>query len=129
IMGMADGNQILVGDSVHDTLRYREKYMSCFTSFQATVKHGLRIPIYQFVEENHPGLNTQQPEAFKAVQKVEPKLTKLVAYYFAHAIRNRKFFLERKGYSEAKTGAILLYFLASDSVEKSEATEVNEPYY
>jgi class 3 adenylate cyclase len=35
IMGMADGNQILVGESVFDTLRYREQYMASFRPFAA----------------------------------------------------------------------------------------------
>jgi class 3 adenylate cyclase len=45
VMNVADGNQILVGESVFDTLRYREKYMSAFKHYPATVKHEVKLPI------------------------------------------------------------------------------------
>ncbi len=68
IMDKADGNQILVGRSVYDTLRYREKYATAFKSYQATVKHGTVLDIYQFVSEGVSGLNTETPQAFKLVE-------------------------------------------------------------
>lgn len=34
IMGLADGNQILVGQSVYETLRYRERYSNSFKGFR-----------------------------------------------------------------------------------------------
>jgi class 3 adenylate cyclase len=94
VMDMADGNQILVGESVFDTLRYREQYMSAFRAFSATVKHGVQLPIYQFVSNGQCGLNTEVPQAFQ-VKKTDPVLVKITAYYFAHAIRHKDFLLEK----------------------------------
>lgn len=62
VMNKADGGQILVGRSVYDMLRYREKYATAFTSFQTTVKHGVTLDIYQFVSAGFEGLNTVPPQ-------------------------------------------------------------------
>jgi class 3 adenylate cyclase len=123
VMNMADGNQILVGESVFDTLRYRERYMSSFKHYPATVKHGVQIPVYQFVEEGHAGLNTDIPQKFRIPERVEPNLDKLVAFYFAHAIGNRTFLLQRR--NESDKGVVALYLLAKDSEEKAKAAENN----
>lgn len=125
VMSMADGNQILVGEPVFNTLRYREKYMKSFEPFQATVKHGLQIPIYQFIENGHLGLNTAVPQIFKNPEKIEPKLSEVAAYYFAHAIKNRAFFLAKKGTIKEFTATILLWLLARDSVMEAHATETD----
>lgn len=127
VMSMADGNQILVGETVYDTLRYREKYMSAFRGYEAEVKHHVRIKVYQFIAEGHIGLNINTPEAF--LQVSEAKLTKLVAYYFAHAIKNRSFFISKLDHTDAYPSTVLLWFLARDSVSKSEATDINKPFY
>jgi class 3 adenylate cyclase len=129
VMGMADGNQILVGEAVFDILRYREKYMNSFKTFRATVKHGLQIPVYQLIDVESSGLNTTIPQAFQVPEKQEPKLSRTAAYYFAHAIKNRSFFVEMKDNLLAEAGTILLWFLAEDSKEKSRLTEIDEPHY
>lgn len=130
IMGMADGSQILVGQSVYETLRYRERYASSFKPYHGKIKHGSHISVYQFTEEGHSGLNIDVPQLFKTSIYVEPKLTKFAAYYFAHAMKLRPFFLERISMSDAYPSAIVLWLLALNSVEKSEAiSEVNRVYY
>jgi len=68
VMDMADGNQILVGESVFDVLRHREKYMSAFKEYKATVKHGVEISVYQFIGGGHVGLNTRPPEVFQVAK-------------------------------------------------------------
>lgn len=127
IMSMADGNQILVGETVYDTLRYREKYMAAFRGYEAKVKHNVRMKAYQFIAEGHIGLNINTPEAF--LQVAEPKLIKLVAYYFAHAFKNRSFFITKLFPLDAYPSTVLLWFLARDSVSRSEATDINRPSY
>jgi hypothetical protein len=94
IMGLADGNQILVGQSVFDILHARESYMPFFTSFQATVKHGEPLWVYQYIDGSKFGLDTHIPDSF--VELSESKLPSRVARYFAHAIKNRGFFLPRE---------------------------------
>jgi class 3 adenylate cyclase len=39
IMSAADGNQVLVGDAVYETLRHREHYMNKFRSHSVLQKH------------------------------------------------------------------------------------------
>lgn len=66
IMNLADGNQILVGQAVYDTLRHRERYQSTsFRFYRTTVKHGTEISVYQFVAEGYDGLNTDPPARFR----------------------------------------------------------------
>src|SRR5713226_8089092 len=43
IMNTGDGNQVLVGESVFETLRYREKYMQSFKTSSTTAKHGISL--------------------------------------------------------------------------------------
>ncbi len=130
IMDMADGNQILIGPAVYETLRYREKYESAFKSFYKTVKHGVGVTVYQFVKEGFTGLNIDTPEAFKGSVYTEPQLSRFAAHYFAHAIKQRPFFLKRISLSDAFPSAIILWLLSLDSVAKSEATgEVDRTYY
>ena len=120
IMDKADGGQVLVGSTVFDTLRQRERYLSSFRAFTAHGKHGITFPVYQFMSKE-PGLNVSIPSVF-VVKKREPeKLTKRAAYYFGHAIANRDFLRTRKSDpTRDYTAAILLSFLAEDSVNASE---------
>lgn len=128
VMNLADGNQILVGQSVYDTLRYREKYMHLFDEYVATVKHGVKLPIYQFIQMGHSGLNTDVPTMFQIPEKSNPKLSKTAAYFVAHAMKNRSFILEHLAGNRSEYGTtILLWFLAQDSERSSEATEIETP--
>ncbi len=125
IMDKADAGQILMGQTVFESLNQREKYMSKFRPHEATVKHGQKIRVYQYVQEGLLGLNTLPPSIFIPRVQEEPKLTKFAAYYFAHAIKLREFLrvTDRGEYPKVQ----LLWFLASDSVEKSEATDIHPP--
>jgi class 3 adenylate cyclase len=127
IMNTADGNQILVGDAVFQTLRHREKYMNSFKSFTATAKHGVSFPVHQFIEP-HPGLDFAEPSQLRPPKEEEPRLTRLAAYYFAHAIKNRESLRALNTRSHVSDPAtVLLAQLAEDSVGFSEATEI-DPY-
>jgi len=121
IMDKADASQILVGHTVYDVLRQREKYFSSFRAFSATGKHGINFNVYQFLSKDSPGLNMDFPTAF-AVKKSEPaKLTKLAAYYIAHAQTNRDFLQSKKNDSARNYAAtVLLSFLAADAVKISD---------
>jgi hypothetical protein len=123
IMSLADSGQILLGQAVHEILVGREKYMNTFREFQGVDKHGNKFPVYQFIADA-PGLNTDTPSQFKLKAKIEPKLSKLIAYYLGHALQNRDFLY---GSKEAPcfdyAAPILLYLKALDSVEKSGSSE------
>lgn len=120
IMDLADGNQILVGESVFDTLRDREDYgKQSFQRFQTRVKHGREITVYQLVRDGHDGLNTNIPRAFQVDEPKEPNLSKTVAYYFAHAIRHQRSLLAKLEQGEATTGIVTLWFLAVSAYRRS----------
>jgi class 3 adenylate cyclase len=90
VMNAGDGNQVLVGDAVFETLRYREKYMQGFKSHQAEANHGMRPRVHQLIEPS-TGLNILTPSEFKNEPRTEERLDKFVAYYFAHAIKHKDF--------------------------------------
>lgn len=126
IMSQADGDQILVGQSVYDTLRVRESYMKSFRSYTAIAKHGLRFAVHQYIASAE-GLNTDIPQAFAPINPPPQKpvlLTKFAAYYIALAIKLQEFFLSKKELTAWEyTATPLLYFLTYDCVGKSEASE------
>jgi class 3 adenylate cyclase len=124
VMSLADGNQILVSQSVFDTLHVREFYMPLFRSYQTHVKHNTPIEVHQFIDPASPGLDTNIPSAFKpleqTIEKTEPKLSLIVACYFALAIKHREFFLQHKGGLFA-IKVISLWMLAGDSASEIQA--------
>lgn len=124
IMDKADGGQILVGRSVYDTLKYREKYASAFKEYKAKVKHGTVLDVYQFVTEGFVGLNTDTPQAFKALEapmsEPEPRMPLRIACYFALAIKNRPFFLSHTA-GAVSVKIILLWLLSGDAENEIEA--------
>jgi hypothetical protein len=126
IMDKADGSQILISQTVHDELQPSEKYMGNFKLFEARGKHGLTFLVYQYVAKDCPGLNCETPSEFVKKIAAEPKLTKKAAYYFAHAIKLKKFIIGKmKLGQENYSLMILLWFLAEDSHSKSYATEIS----
>ena len=128
IMDQADGSQILVGQTVYETLHPREKYMDSFRTFQARGKHGISFPVHQFVMKGLPGLNNDVPSVFAVAKAETPKFTKLTAYYVANAWAAREFLRSRHDdVTREDIATILLYFLAEDCVIKSETPEHDRP--
>ena len=122
IMDKADGGQILVGSTVFDTLRQRELYMSAFRGYAATGKHDVTFPVYQYLAEQTPGLNVAVPSSFITKKQEPARLTKFIAYYFAHAIANRNFLVSRKGDAlRNEVATVLLSHRAHDSEAQSDA--------
>jgi len=127
IMDLADASQILVSSTVYENLHPRKKYYRAFSGeLKKEVKHGLVLRIHQLVEKDMTGLNVDMPSSLLPTPKApepEPELPKLTAYYFAHAIKNEKFILNK---ARAQGGyydnwlKLLLWFLASDSKLTSE---------
>jgi len=129
IMDKADASQILVGSAVYDILKQREQYFSSFREFGATGKHGIKFSVYQFLSEDSKGLSNSIPTIFAEKKAYPIKLTKFAAFYLAHATSNRDFLLSRKVDPTRDYNAIvLLYFLAEDSVSKSETKPYEEAH-
>jgi class 3 adenylate cyclase len=61
-MDLADGSQILAGERVYNSLKFRENYPGKFRHYPATVKHGRQLSVYQFIEEGNAGLNLDPPK-------------------------------------------------------------------
>src|SRR5882724_2925174 len=63
IMGLADGNQIIVSDAVYQRLKDRKPYMGNFkTYYNQSVKHGLKLTVHQYVGPND-GLNIDKAQS------------------------------------------------------------------
>lgn len=119
IMDNADEGQILVSQVVYDILHDREKYMNSFKSYTATIKHGIKIPVHQYIKEGLTGLNTSAPSNLSD-KKTVYSLSKKSAYYFAHAIKNRELLIKKtKMDPSSYAPVVLLWYLADDSCEMS----------
>jgi len=131
VMSAADGRQILVGEIVYETLRHREKYSGAFRRFVAKAKHGLNLPLYQYVAPDCVGLDVSVPSQFRPRPSAEgegAKLPRIVAAYLAQAITHREDLkLYAKNLTAGCTLTILLHQLALDSLEVIESTETNPP--
>ena len=125
IMDKSDGGQILVSGSVYERLSHRDKYEAAFKGFPAKGKHGEIFTVYQFIMTGHNGINLAIPSVFKP--RGLPRLTELVAYYMAHAIENRDYFLSKikdPGFEYASI--VVLYFRALDSIGLAKSTPYGE---
>ncbi|MBU1708195.1 hypothetical protein KKB28_09845, partial [bacterium] len=126
VMSCADARQLLVGQMVFETFANRERYMHAFRSYHAHIKHGLVIPVHQFIEEGHDGLSHEVPNAFAPAIQKERRFTELEAYYIGFAIKHREFLCNNiKPGLSADTLTLLLWFLAEDAVEIKHATDYN----
>ncbi|MDO9028241.1 MAG: adenylate/guanylate cyclase domain-containing protein [Candidatus Roizmanbacteria bacterium] len=129
IMDNADEGQILVSQTVYDILYAREKYMNSFRSYNATIKHDLKIPVHQYIKSEHKGLNVDIPSTLSS-KKIVYALSKTSAYYFAHAISNKELLIKKTGKDSQNyhTPVILLWFLAHDSHEMATCKEFDSAY-
>jgi len=124
VMSAADANQILVGQSVFDVLTYREKYDGSFRRLETIAKHGVRLPVYQFVAPDRLGLNVELPLEFRAAPARETPLTPLAAHFLAAAIRYEAFLHARIGPGQNRyAGTAMLYFIALDTLEQSSSSD------
>lgn len=133
VMAVADGNQILVGQVVYNTLSQREKYLTSFKSFHSVAKHGTSVPVFQLIDDTCLGLNNDIPSTFlPTVGKEDPKLSLFVAYYIAHALKSKQVILQAMRKSDGDlhysfAASVLLVLLADDSVDALTATEFYQP--
>lgn len=123
IMDLADGGQILLSRIIYDILNKRDKYLNAFNKYITKDKHGNLLEVYQFRRPSATWLNSNPPSQLVVQPTPEPKLSKCAAYYFAHAIKNRDFILSKRvDKLQHYALALLLWYLARDSVGYSEST-------
>jgi len=125
IMDKADGNQILVSQTVYDELQPSERYMNKFRAFNAVGKHGIQFRVYQYIATGNDGLNTDVPTEFAAKPQGEPRLSQLAAYYFAHAIKNQSVLVKAQNDLSGYNLVVALWLLAKDSVEEANSSEID----
>jgi class 3 adenylate cyclase len=121
VMSAADGNQILVGQPVFDTMSQREKYMYAFRPYVAVAKHGLTLQVYQLVVDGYPGLDVTTPSQFREespANPVEERIPEIAAYYMAHAMVHRAEIVSCMDMGQSSYSlVVLLWMLAEDSLE------------
>lgn len=126
IMDFADGQQILVGQSVYDRLSQRENYMNAFRPFNATGKHGVKYVLYQFVNAA-AGVNVAPPTVFAPRVVERRRISIELAFYIAFALKNRAIFLKYRHLMDTAAATILLWFLARDAARRAEAKVIESP--
>jgi class 3 adenylate cyclase len=107
IMDKADGSQVLVGRSVYDMLRYRERYASSFKSYQTEVKHGVVLDVYQLVAASIGGLNTDPP-TFSMV----PNPVQFYSCFISYSSKDQSF--AERLYTDLQNNGVRCWFAPED---------------
>lgn len=129
VMDHGDGGQILVGQTVHDVLVSREKYTNAFRSYSAADKHKQPFFVFHYILQA-PGLNIDPPSRLAPAKEKfpTPRIVGYIAYYIAHATRNRDFLkkVSQEGRSE-HAALVALHYLALDSIERKRTSQYEQP--
>lgn len=126
IESLADGNQILIGNSVFEKLVQREQYMESFDSYYAEVKHGFSLKVHHYKNNALKFLNNEVPSKFKPVQKSIFRLSEIQAYYLANCIVNEDFISKNLGSGQNSYSLqTLLVQLSEDCYAKTKTTKLN----
>ena len=128
IMNLADGNQILVSSAVFEVLRYRETYEGAFRQYDATVKHGVPISVYQFVRP-HDGLNLAIPGEFQVKIRVLAPLAGPLAFYFGLSHQFKDFLIQHNEQYASRAGILWLWYRAQDAYELATAKRFDQPHF
>jgi hypothetical protein len=124
VMSLAGDSQILVSQTVFAMLSQRERYMKSFRRYDASIKHGFPITVYQFLASDRIGLSTEVPPQFVKPMDAVRRLNRFEAYYLAHAQAHRPFLLHNRGHGQNGYALIIvLWYLALDSVTAEERKE------
>jgi class 3 adenylate cyclase len=130
VMDKADGGQILVGDSVFEKLKPREKYMDSFRSFRTTAKHGTQLGVHQYTDMYIEGINNEVPRSCVVEKRDKPRTaSEFFAHYVGIAVSNRSTLLRQKRQAKRDACAVvLIYFLARDALSTAETAAHEEPF-
>jgi len=118
IMSLADGNQILAGESVYEFLCEREAYYDAFKRFHAADKHGAQFRVYQLIKSDAEGLNIATPSAFRSPEALPLQMSVYIAHFIANAEHHREFLLTHRdepGFDY--TASVFLHLSALDSID------------
>lgn len=135
IMNCADGNQVLVSSTVFEMLRDWEEYMNAFRPYMATVKHGVQLQVYQYVDEKKVGiLNSSVPAMFKKPDKGQSQNTNpmpvQIAYFLALLHKSRdELLLQTDEIVLHRNMMTACWWLARDFVKQRSLDEVSIKNY
>lgn len=74
IMDQGSGGTVFVGRTVYAQLHLRERHLGKFRHLPTTIKHNIRLDIYQYVDPTLSYLNSEDPRTFnKLISKVKSK--------------------------------------------------------
>ena len=125
IESLADGNQILIGNSVFEKLVQREQYMESFDSYSAEVKHGLALKVHHYKNEKLEFLNNEIPSKFKPAPKSIFRLSEIQGYYLANCLANEDFISNNIGSGQnSYSMQTLLVQLSEDCYAKTKTTKL-----
>lgn len=115
IMSLADGNMIMIGSSVYEQLKRREKFIDKFKGWKSNIKHGEVLTVYQYIDDSIPVLNTLTPIAFNSSrnEKKQVHLTDHLAMYLVIIYKGGGLFgpLIKKA-TDSEYLVIVLYYLS-----------------
>lgn len=124
IESLADGNQILIGNSVFEKLVQREKYMDSFDSYSAEVKHGLSLKVHHYKNYQLEFLNNEIPSKFRPSQPNVFRLSEIQAFYIANCLTNEDFISKKLGLGQNQYSLeVILVQLAEDYYAKTKVTK------
>lgn len=117
IMSVADGDMIMIGSSVYEQVNKRDKYFGKFKKWNASIKHGETLSVYQYIDDSITVLNTQTPNAFKTHNdvKMEINLTERLSMYLALVYKGCKIYGSlSKNVFDSNYIVVMLYYLANN---------------
>jgi len=127
VMSLTDASQILVSQTVYETLSHREKYMKHFRRYSATLKHSVSLSVQQFIDESWAGLSVTEPSLLAHPQTKDVKLNLYQAYFLAHALKNQSFALKHLDPLDQDALNIVYHFMAEDSSQVTRSGTFDEP--
>lgn len=115
IMGMANDNQIFVGQSVYDKLVQREKYNDKFYSITQIIKHNIPYTAYQYTNNELSFINNITKQETIKSNIIEEIIPKEIAVYRYFTTYFEEDIIRLSGHgSNNYTLNILLYYLTED---------------
>lgn len=129
ILNFADGNQILMGEWNHELYKKREKYFGKFRVLEnCEIKHGYRINIFQYIDENFVFLNTAVPKAF--AEDVNQEMNAIAKHYLEICQKESAKIAEFLGKVKMKEKVleslrVAIYHAACDAFDKREGKKLS----
>jgi class 3 adenylate cyclase len=81
VMNIADGNQILLGFSSYEKICDREQYYNKFIEYEAVVKHGKQLKVFQYIDRDIDYLDCSTPTKFAEKTSIRLRPTRALGIY------------------------------------------------